>query len=222
MTTIRPAQRGPLQRLNHPIRRLVTVCAVAPLLALAACSGGEPITSTTAPAAPTKAATSTATGPATTTSATTSTTTPAAAPTRLKPKGKITDDVLGHVITPTKIIVGLPWPEASPVGEEHFDIVGVEVKVVAGKRYSATVTPAMFTLKTASGDPVPYTNEFNGKLGKELGTVKRGATQTGWLLFKVEKGNTSSLQLQFNRPSYQVSTTDKSIKAKTFSLPLAP
>jgi hypothetical protein len=32
----------------------------------------------------------------------------------------------------------------------------------------------------------------------------------------------SALELQFNRPTYEVSTTDKTIKPKTFSLKLTP
>ena len=128
--------------------------------------------------------------------------------------------MLGHVITPTKVVVNLPWPDNHPIAEEHFELVGVEVKVQAGSRYSANVTPDMFALKSAAPDAVPATNEFKGALGKGLGTMARGKTATGWLIFKVEKGTASTLELRFNRPAYDVETTDKSIKAKTFTLKL--
>jgi hypothetical protein len=221
MTENQPTQRAETRRLHHPLQGLVTVAAVAPLIAVAACSGEAPITATTASVAPT----TTSTAPTTASPGGTGTTTPATpapSPSTLSPKGKITDDVLGHVITPVKVVTNLAWPAESPVGQEHFELVGLELKVAAGERYSATVDPSMFTLKPASGDPIPATNEFKGALGKELGTVKRGETKTGWLIFKVDKGTASTLELLFNRPSYQVSTTDKTIKPKTFTLKLTP
>jgi hypothetical protein len=220
MKTNSPARPDHRPLGRRPLRVLAVTAAVVPLLALAACSGEAPITNTTGTAPATSGAAPGATGPATTPS--TTGTTPAPSPTTLKAKGSIKDDVLGHVITPTNVVVGLPWPENHPIAEEHFQLVGVEVKVVAGTRYSATVTPEMFTLKSSAPDAVPATNEFKGALGKELGTVKRGQTQTGWLIFKVEKGTASTLDLRFNRPAYDVKTTDKSIPAKTFTLKLTP
>ncbi len=203
---------------RRPVRRLAAAVAITPLLVLGACTGEAPITATTAAPPATTAPGSTG-GP---TSPTTSSTTPVptSSPTTLKTKGSIKDDVLGHVITPTKVIVDLPWPEDHPVAEEHFELVGVEVKVQAGTRYSAAVTPDMFTLTSSAPGAVPATNEFKGALGKELGTVKRGQTASGWLIFKVDKGTASTLTLNFNRPAYDVKTTDKSIKAKTFTLKL--
>jgi hypothetical protein len=203
------------------LRTAAVVLAVAPFLALAACSGEAPITSATATTVPGTGATG-QTGGGTATEAPTTSTTPAPSPTTLTTKGSIKDDVLGHVITPTKVVVNLPWPDNHPIAAEHFELVGVEVKVQAGSRYSANVTPDMFALKTAAPDPVPATNEFKGALGKELATVNRGKTGSGWLIFKVEKGSTTALELRFNRPAYDVKTTDKTIPAKTFSLKLAP
>lgn len=221
MTENQPTDQAQTHRVRRSLRGLLAVAAAAPLLAAVACSGDVPITATTAPAGTTTSSPSPATtGPGA--SSTTTPSTPTASPTTLSPKGKITDDVLGHVMTPVKVLTNLPWPEESPVGQEHFELVGVELKVAAGKRYSATVDPSMFTIKAASGDPIPATNEFKGALGKELGTVKRGETKTGWLIFKVDKGAASTLELQFNRPSYEVSTTGKTIKPKTFTLKLTP
>jgi hypothetical protein len=209
---VRPATTRPA------LRRTAVAVAVAPLVALAACSGESPITTTTATTTPgTGAAPSSTETPGTSTTSTT----PAPTPTTLNAKGNIKDDVLGHVITPTKVVVNLPWPDNHPIAEEHFELVGVEVKVQAGSRYSANVTPDMFTLKTSAPEAVPATNEFKGALGKELGTVARGKTVTGWLIFKVEKGSATSLELRYNRPAYDVKTTGKSIKAKTFVLKLA-
>ncbi|HET8593873.1 MAG TPA: DUF4352 domain-containing protein [Intrasporangium sp.] len=200
------------------LRGAAVALAVSPLVALAACSGESPITTTTATTTPATGGAPTSTETAGTSPTSTS---PAPTPTTLNAKGNIKDDVLGHVITPTKVVVNLPWPDSHPIAEEHFELVGVEVKVQAGSRYSANVTPDMFTLKTSAPDAVPATNEFKGALGKELGTVARGKTATGWLIFKVEKGSATSLELRFNRPAYDVKTTGKTIKAKTFVLKLA-
>lgn len=210
----RPARPGPARL---PLRRAAVAVGVAPFIVLGACSGESPITTTTASVPPAEGTTA-----ATTDSGATSTTsaTPAPTPTTVAAKGSIKDDVLGHVITPTKVVVGLPWPDNHPIAEEHFELVGVELKVQAGSRYSADVTPDMFALKTSAPDAVPATNEFKGALGKELGTVKRGTTGSGWLIFKVEKGTASTLELRYNRPAYDVKTTDKAIKAKTFTLKL--
>ncbi|MGN6751533.1 MAG: hypothetical protein ACTHJJ_03165 [Intrasporangium sp.] len=215
----RPARSHPARR---GLRTAAAVVAVAPFLALAACSGEAPITSATATTAPETGATAAPTGGETATGAPTTATTPGPSPTTLTTKGSIKDDVLGHVITPAKVVVNLPWPDNHPIAAEHFELVGVEVKVQAGSRYSANVTPDMFALKTSSPDPVPATNEFKGALGKELATVNRGKTGSGWLIFKVEKGSTTALELRFNRPAYDVKTTDKTIPAKSFSLKLTP
>lgn len=220
MTTNAPTRPARPRATGRTLRGLAVAVAVAPLLVLAACSGDAPITATT-PTAPI-GTTSDATGGPSSPSTTTTSTTPEPSPTTLSPKGAIKDSVLGHVITPTKVVVGLPWPGDHPIAEEHFELVGVQVKVQAGTRYSADITPAMFTLKTSAPDVVPATNEFKGALGQELGTVKRGKTATGWLIFKAEKGTATSLELQYNRPAYDVKTTGKSIKAQTFSVKLTP
>jgi hypothetical protein len=222
MTEKHPADQAQTHRARRLLPGLIVAAAAAPLLFLGACSGDVPITATTAPAAPTTTAPSPTTGSGETTATTTTPGTPTPSPTTLTPKGTITDDVLGHVITPVKVVTNLPWPEGSPVAQEHFELVGVEVKVAAGKRYSATVDASMFTIKAAAGEQVPTTSEFKGAFGKELGIVKRGETQTGWLIFKVDKGTASTLDLQFNRPSYEVSTTDKTIPPKSFDLKLIP
>lgn len=209
----RPDRFAPSRRWS---RTAAVAVVAAPLLVLGACSGETPGTTATVPVGAGTAPTVTGRSEPTTG------TTAAPTPTTLRPKGSITDDVLGHVITPTRVVVNLPWPDNHPVAEEHFELVGVEVKVQAGSRYSASVTPELFTLKTAAPEAVPATNEFKGALGKELGTVKRGQTQTGWLIFKIEKGAATALELRYNRPAYDVKTTGTSIPAKTFSLRLTP
>ncbi|KRC92014.1 hypothetical protein ASE25_01125 [Terrabacter sp. Root85] len=198
---------------------------VAPVVALAACSGESPVTADpTARAGTTPAATSTSTTSTTTAAPTT------AAPTTAAPvkystrtvKAVIKDPQLGHTITAMRVSRGLPFPKNQPVGAEAFEIVGVKVEFAAGSRYSASLDPKMLTLiATNPKQNVAPTAEF-GKAYKAdpLLTTKRDERDRGWVFFKVDKGTTTALRLAFNRPAYAVSTTDKNIPAKTFSVVL--
>ena len=50
--------------------------------------------------------------------------------------------------------------------------------------------------------------------GTPLKAVARGAVPaSGWLFFKIDTGRAARSTLQFHRPAYEVSTTDKAIKA---------
>lgn len=230
------APAGPTSRL----RRLAAVGLVAPVLALAACSGepsvtAEPTAPGTATAASSSAATTPGTTPGTTpptSSATPSTpaaTTSSAAPTKAAAystrniQAVIKDPDLGHTITALRLSRNLPFPKNQPVGAEAFEIVGVKVDFRAGSRYSAALEPSMLSLiATSPKQNVPVTAEFGKAYKAEpLTTAARDDRTRGWVFFKVDKGTTSSLRLAFNRPAYEVSTTDKKITAKTFSVVLS-
>lgn len=225
MKTSAPATTSPSTASGARLRRLAVVGLVAPVVALAACSGESPVTADpTAPAGTTPAATSTSTTSTTTAAPTT------AAPTTAAPvkystrtvKAVIKDPQLGHTITAMRVSRGLPFPKNQPVGAEAFEIVGVKVEFAAGSRYSASLDPKMLTLiATNPKQNVAPTAEF-GKAYKAdpLLTTKRDERDRGWVFFKVDKGTTTALRLAFNRPAYAVSTTDKNIPAKTFSVVL--
>ncbi|HET7801186.1 MAG TPA: hypothetical protein VFL38_12240, partial [Humibacillus xanthopallidus] len=212
------------------LRQLCAVALVVPALTLAACSGESAVTADpTAPATSTGAATTTATTTTTTAPATgtaTPTTPPPAAVEKVSYKNinaVITDPDLGHTITATRIARHLKWPAGQPVGAEQFEIVGVRVRFEAGTRYSATLDPSMLSLIAANPkQTVPSTTEFKGLWStKDLTTATREQWSSGWVFFKVNRGTTSALTLAFNRPAYQVSTTDKAINAKTFTVVLS-
>ena len=215
------------------LRRLAVVGLVAPVVALAACSGEAAVTAD--PTAPAGATTTSPSSPATTsaqptttaptTSATTSATTDAPPTDKVSytsVKAVIKDPDLGHTITAVRVARHLKWPSGQPVGAEQFEIVGVRLTASAGSRYSASVDPSMFSLIAA--DPkqtVTPTSEFTKRWNAiPLKSAKRSTTTSGWVFFKVNRGTTSALRLAFNRPAYQVSTTDKNIGAKTFSVVL--
>ncbi|TQM62053.1 hypothetical protein FBY41_2079 [Humibacillus xanthopallidus] len=230
MKTLTRSSDAPSTTSRTRLRQLCAVAVVVPALALAACSGESAVTAdptapaTSANAATTPATTTTTTAPATETA--TPTTPPPAAVEKVSYKNinaVIKDPDLGHTITATRIARHLKWPSGQPVGAEQFEIVGVRVRFEAGTRYSATLEPSMLSLIAANPkQTVPSTNEFKGLWSaKDLSTATREKWSSGWVFFKVNRGTTSALTLAFNRPAYQVSTTDKAIKAKTLTVVLS-
>lgn len=214
MTTENQLPASPRMARKNRLRRLGATVAVAPLLVLAACSSEAPVT-----ADPTREQTpaSTGTTPPTTAAtatpeATASTTTPGAAePTKVPVKVTLKDSVLGHTITATQVVRNMPWPKGHPVASEAFEIVGVYATFTAGDRYSAELPPKYVTLKFGNSYARP-TTEFGPIYAKPVKTAQRGETTRGWLVYKIDKG-ASPLGLMLHRPAYQVSTTDKAIKA---------
>jgi hypothetical protein len=228
MKTLTRPSDAPSTTSRTRLRQLCAVALVVPALTLTACSGESAVTADpTAPATSTSAATTTTTtAPTTVPTTTAAPTTPPAAADKVSYKNinaVIQDPDLGHTITATRIARHLRWPAGQPVGAEQFEIVGVRVRFEAGTRYSATLEPSMLSLIAAKPkQTVPSTNEFKGLWStKDLGTATREKWSSGWVFFKVNRGTSSALTLAFNRPAYQVSTTDKNIKAKTFTVTLS-
>ena len=214
---------APRGRSTGP-RRLAAALLVAPLVALAACSGEEPITATTM--APTTEDVSTTTegttSEATTSEATEVTPAPAeASPTTKGLSVQIKDPVLGHVIKPQQMVRNVPWPEGNPVGEASFEIIAIEVEITAGSRYTATLGRGLLRLSTSTSKDTAVTTEFDDLLGKPLPNASRGETTKGWIYYKVDRGSGSDVTLTYKRPEYEVSTTDKAIPAKSFSAKLS-
>ena len=229
MKTSAPAPARPSTAPRAQLRRLAVVGLVAPVVALAACSGGSGATADAtaqAATAPASTSTSSTTAPSTATPSTTSTTAADGSivdrPVPKKIAASITDPDLGHTIKADSVVRHFPWPAGQPVGAKQFEIVGVWVSVAAGSRYSASVEPSMFSLVAASpAQTVMPTAEFAKQWGATpLKAATRSQKTAGWVFFKVNRGTTSALSLAFNRPPYTVSTTGKTIPQKTFSVVL--
>lgn len=229
MMTHTPRDPGSFQPLLSTGRlRLTTAAAAVSLAALAACSSETPVTQSPSPgeaststgAAVAAGETSSESSAAAPTS-TTSTTTTAPPRTDKAVNATITVPTLGHAIVATKLSRNIPWPAGNPVAAERFEIVGVEMKVTAGSRYSADVKPAMFVLGTTKGpQPVAPATEFGSRFGKPLATAARGTTQIGWVFFKLDRGAGGDLRLTFKRPLYKVSTTNTTIPAADYAVTL--
>lgn len=217
MTTHTPAPSPRQNRRNAPLRRLAIVGVLAPLLALAACSGDDPISptgqSTTQDAA-------TSTPAATDTAPVTSASAPLPGPTDRAVSVVLKDPVLGHTIKAVRLVRNVRWPAGHPVSEQSFEIVAVQVQVTAGSRYSADVQPSMITIGTGGPGYTRPTTEFGNLKGAPLATAKRGKTTKGWLYYKIPRGTGAKLILMFHRPAYKVSTTGKSIPAKVLTTAL--
>lgn len=226
MTTQTHASSARPTARSARLRRLVAVGSLAPLLAVAACSGDEPITtqgrvstqsstagdSTAAPT--TSAATPAATAPGTTTPG------EATGPTETALKVQIKDPQLGHVVNATKVVRNVPWPDGNPVSEDSFEIIAVEVTWKAGSRYSAALHPWMLTLATTKTPYAVTTTEFGSLKGTPLVAVARNMERSGWVYFKVDRGSGSTVKLSLQRPDYKVSTTGKTLPRHTFTATL--
>lgn len=228
MKTSAPASARPSTTSGPRLRRLAVVGLVAPVVALAACSGDPAVTADpTAPAGttPSSASSSAASTAGTTSSSTTSA--PTASPTsaavrrtNVAVKASLKDPVLGHSMRVTKLSRNMPYPNGNPVASANFEIVGVYVVVSTGDRYSATVTPAMFSLRAVpSTNQIFSTTEFRTAFKGSLSpVVKRNQTRSGWLFFKMDKGAGKNFVLAFHRPPYVVSTTDTTIPTKAIGV----
>jgi hypothetical protein len=224
MKTSALAPARPSTASRAQLRRLAVVGLVAPVVALAACSGGSGVTANpTGQAATTPASTSTSSttaSPSTSVpSATAADASPVDQPATIAVKASIKDPDLGHTITASRVSRHLPWPSGQPVASKQFEIVGVMVTLKAGSRYSASIAPSMLSLVAKSpAQSVMPTAEFGKRWNAApLAPAGRSQARSGWVFFKVNRGTGSSLSLTFSRPAYQVSTTGRSIPAKTFS-----
>ena len=222
MKTPTPAPARPSTARGGRLRRLAVVGAAVPVLALAACSDADPVTANQTASAPAGTTPATSTDATSETTTTTTATSPAV-PSYKTIKAVIKDPDLGHTITVTRIARNLAWPEGNPVGSEQFEIIGVRMTLDAGSRYSAALAPSMLSLVAA--DPkqdVAPTTEFQARWkAAPLKPAPRDKTTSGWVFFKVDRGTSTALKLAYHRPAYQVSTTDKSIKARTFLVTLS-
>lgn len=218
MTTHQHAPSARPTRRPAALRRLVAVGVLAPLLAVAACSADDPITAQRRAAS--QASTGGSTG-ATATPETSRTTADTSKPVETALKVQLKDTDLGHVVTPIRMVRNATWPAGNPVAEASFEIIAIEVQVATGSRYSASVQPWMFSLSTTKNRRTAPTTEFGELLGAPLPAVNRAEKKKGWLYFKVDRGSESTITLFLKRPEYKVSTTGKTLPAKSFSVVLA-
>ncbi len=210
------------------LRGLAAATALTPLLVLAACTSEAPVTADPTRAQATTPGASTASpstgnpstaAPSTTESTPSASTTSVPPPTNVAVKVSITDPILGHTVTATQVRRNMAFPSGHPVASSTFEIVGVYVTLKAGDRYSAPLETSRITLGNGPTYVEP-TTEFGPGFAKLVTDAQRGQTVAGWLIYKLDK-DIHPLVLMLHRPAYQVSTTDKAIPSKVFTVKLA-
>ncbi len=143
----------------------------------------------------------------------------------------ISDPDLGHQITVTKMARAMSWPPSSGGQEQAFELVGLELRWTPTPRYTAALRTIDFTIATTSQfpnrpdkvlDPSLYAAGWLG-LPDQLTAAQLPPGQTsitGWLIFKVDPKNASTLRLDYTRPPTRVTDTGQTLPRRVFSVDL--
>lgn len=226
-----------LSVMSRSVSRRVGALALATTMSVsaAACTSGsdDPAAAATPGAGSTEVESSGTAGPLTDspTSSPTATRTPkpAVAPSPAKvqklKKKVINVGVLGHKITATKVQRNWPWPAGYEATAGAFELIAIELTVEPGTTYTATVNRDQFSLLSATKVQNLPDTLIDGALKKKgykllPKKVANGKKATGWIVFKVEPRGTGKLTLRYDRPKSLVTTTDDTIPAKVYTLPL--
>jgi predicted small lipoprotein YifL len=138
----------------------------------------------------------------------------------------IKDDRFGHTIEVIKVVRNFPFPETMSAVEERGDteLVLVNIKAKAGKKYFVSLADGDFRLSTKKDDPraaVP-TSQAETEMRdagyppfQEVGQGKRGS---GWLAFLVEGTTKAPLFLSYKRLAFN----NGDIPEKVITVPLTP
>ena len=151
-----------------------------------------------------------------------------AAPKRVeKVKTKtIKDDRFGHSIEAVKVIRNFPFPSTMGGVEERGDteLVLVNVRAKAGKKYFVSLADGDFRLSTKKDDPqaaVPTSmveTEMRDAGYPPFREVGRGKSASGWLAFTLEDTTDAPLYLSYKRLAFN----EGDIPEKTITIPLTP
>lgn len=214
----------------------LAACTTAPAPAPSS-SSASPTTTVTATAS--DSATASGSASATDTSATATATTGTATGTgSLTPSSTVTlptafipvnqvikDPDLGHEITVNRIVRGLPWPDGYAGSSAAYELVGVEMTWTPGITYTAAIRQIDFAIATGSqfpNRPDPLENATLQAAGWPLlpPEMPNGQNGTGWLVFKVDPKDSSSMRLDYTRPASRVTDTNQTFPKKVFSVQL--
>ena len=204
--------------------RAVLLAGVVGSLALAGCSGDPAATpaSTTDAGRVAPTAVPTTTGPTATPVAKPTTTAPAV--TKNFPVNKVLSDTpLGQKVTVKQVTRNVLWP-AGPVSKNQFEIVAVQFEWTASARYSSSIDPTMFTVKSTGPFAAPATDDYKSYWAKggrpTILTAAPGTTTKGWLFFRINPKNVHPLTLVWTRPATTITTTNKKVAAAKYTVKL--
>lgn len=213
-----------------------------PVLLVAACSADPPsapttvrptTTSTTTTTDSTTATTSTSPSATGTTVATSGagpvvTTPPVSLPTQFVPINQVVKDPqLGHEIKVNRIVRALPWPDGYSGSAAAYELVGVEMTWTPGVTYTAALRLVDFSIATGSqfpNRPDPLLNPALVAAGWPVlpAEMPNGQSGTGWVVFKVDPKDATSMRLDYTRPPSRVTDTNQTFPKQVFSVQLVP
>ncbi len=189
-----------------PHRRLA--CALLPALLATACGASSATAPTAVPSAP-------------------SPTRSAQAAATIAVNQTLRDPVLDDTVRVLHVVRGFPVPATLPsiAGKE---LVLVEVRAQAGKKFNAGIQSAAFSLLEPTSDiPDPESSTLvRGEMSAAgyppfpTAGVAAGKRGTGWLAFQLEAQGATSLRLQLTRAAAKVSGTTQTIPRQAFTVPL--
>lgn len=192
----------------------------SPTTTLGPTESASPTGSTTDPAA-TTTTTGTASGTATAPPST------VALPTAFVPVNQVIKDPdLGHEIKVNRIVRALPWPDGYAASAAAYELVGVEMTWTPGVTYTAALRQVDFSLVTGSqfpNRPDPLIDPMLSAAGWPLlpATLPNGQSATGWLVFKVDPKDATTMRLDYTRPASRVTDTGQTFAKTVFSAPVA-
>ena len=138
----------------------------------------------------------------------------------------IKDDAFGHTVTATKVVRNFPFPETMSAVEERGDteLVLVNVKAKAGKKYFVSLSDGDFRLSTKEDDPrAAVTTTVAETEMADAGyppfhEVGQGKSGSGWLAFTLEGTTDAPLYLSYKRLAFN----NGDIPEKVITVPLTP
>jgi hypothetical protein len=138
----------------------------------------------------------------------------------------IKDDTFGHTIDAVGVVRNFPFPETMSAVEERGDteLVLVNVKAKAGKKYFVSLSDGDFRLSTKKDDPkaAVSTTMVETEMGDAgyppFQEVDQGKSGGGWIAFTLEDTTDAPLFLSYKRLEFN----NGKIPEKVITVPLTP
>lgn len=151
---------------------------------------------------------------------------PVALPTAFVPVNQVIKDPdLGHEVKVNRIVRALPWPDGYAASAAAYELVGVEMTWTPGVTYTAALRQVDFSLVTGSqfpNRPDPLIDPLLSAAAWPLlpATLPNGQSATGWLVFKVDPKDATTMRLDYTRPASRVTDTGQTFAKTVFSAPV--
>lgn len=117
----------------------------------------------------------------------------------------------------------MPWPVGSAAQAAAFELVAVEMTWTPGTTYTAAMRKGEVSLVTGSQfpnrpDPLIDAHLLAGGWSLLPAEVPAGQAAIGWVVFKVDPKDATSIRLDYTRPETVVAGSKKSFPKRVFSM----